>query len=141
MSKSLPFSVQDVQTYVESGRLALRLQKPKTVSDAQIDALLVPMWQNDYKQNKASVESLKEMAPEDENVKKAIEGYDTVRLSLDGMLRELNEKAGLTDDELVKKKADLEAYSSASDGEQLKYVPYPYISLIISAVSIIVCFT
>jgi hypothetical protein len=118
--KSIPFTAVDVQRYAESGRLVLRLQKPKALSDAQIDALLVPVWQNDYSNRKvpsnlmnrlddndvgrdADRKALEDLEPNSASVKETLDSYDNVRLSLDEMLRELNEKSGLTDDELRKK--------------------------------------
>ncbi len=120
MLKSIPFTAVDVQRYAESGRLVLRLQKPKALSDAQIDALLVPVWQNDYSNRKvpsnlmnrlddndvgrdADRKALEDLEPNSASVKETLDSYDNVRLSLDEMLRELNEKSGLTDDELRKK--------------------------------------
>eukprot|EP00981_Chlorochromonas_danica_P007850 scaffold1884_cov343-Ochromonas_danica.AAC.67 len=140
--KSVPFSAVDVQKYATSGRLTLRLQKPKTLSDAQIDSLLVPAWQNSHVKAKttskvgkfqdnlleekddADDKAWEEMEPDRVSVKETLDSYESLRLSLDGMLRELNDKGGLTDEEMTKKRADLEAYSSASPSESEQWHKY-----------------
>lgn len=119
--KSIPFSAVDVQKYATSGRLTLRLQKPKTLSDAQIDSLLVPAWQNSHvkatttskvgkfqdnlleEKDDADDKTWEEMEPDRASVKETLDSYESLRLSLDGMLRELNDKGGLTDEEITKK--------------------------------------
>lgn len=135
--KSVPFTALDIQRYAASGRLQLKLQRPKMVSDAQIDSLLLPAWESESTTKRvpsaaktgrgaaaldatADSKGMDEVEPGSATVKKALDGFNTLRMSLDGMLRELNERGGLTDDEMAAKKAEIESYSSQSETEDFR---------------------
>lgn len=115
LDPQLPFSPEDVKEYAELGRLGVKVNRMNVVSNPQID-LFVPAWERS-----AGVANSSELGkfaktrrsyPEEElfesdskdNRKKAKPAmYSTVRTSLDKLMVSVQDKAGLTDDELERK--------------------------------------
>lgn len=138
---SITFSPQEVVEYAGSGKLQVGIHGLRTVSNVQID-LLFPAFEKEnpapksndknksknaakaplstagqgltkQKSNRVNTDNKNEDVPE-------LKAISQIRGSLQNLLEELDNVQSLSDVDLAKKRADLEAYSSTSEIEGLK---------------------